>query len=73
MSTTEIREAALKLSETERARLAEELLASLDGPDQGAIDSIWATEAEKRIDAIEAGAKTVAAEQVLREIENRRR
>jgi hypothetical protein len=32
MSSAEIRQAALKLTETERAQLAEELLASLDRP-----------------------------------------
>jgi putative addiction module component (TIGR02574 family) len=39
---------ALKLSPEERAALAHDLLASLDGePDEG-VDSAWAAEAERR-------------------------
>jgi putative addiction module component (TIGR02574 family) len=74
MSTAEIREAALKLSRDDKARLAEELLASLDGPDQSTIDAAWGEEAERRIDALDAGTtKALPAEQVFRDIEARRR
>ena len=45
---------ALELSSFERASLAEQLLLSLDLPDTE-IDSIWAKEAEARIDAFENG------------------
>jgi putative addiction module component (TIGR02574 family) len=73
VSNAEIREAALKLSSEERARLAEELLSSLDAPDQAAIDAAWAEEAERRIDALDAGKPTIPAEDVFRELERRRR
>lgn len=73
MSTAEIRDAALKLNSEEKARLAEELLASLDSPDRRAIDAARAQEAERRIDAIDAGAPTLPEEEVYRQIESRRR
>jgi putative addiction module component (TIGR02574 family) len=73
VSNAEIREAALKLSSEERARLAEELLSSLDAPDQAAIDAAWGEEAERRIDALDAGKPAIPAEDVFREIESRRR
>jgi putative addiction module component (TIGR02574 family) len=74
MSTAEIRAAALKLSAVEKERLAEELLASLDGPEQRSIDAAWAAEAERRIDALDAGTATgISADDVFRQIEDRRR
>lgn len=74
MSTAEIREAALKLTSDEKARLAEELLSSLDAPDQAEIDAIWGEEAERRIEAIDAGAsKTIPADEVFRDLEGRER
>jgi len=73
MSTAEIRKAALELSDDEKVHLAEELLASLDRPEQAAIDAAWGKEAERRIDALDAGGKTIPAEDVFRQIDNRRR
>jgi putative addiction module component (TIGR02574 family) len=74
MSTTEIRDAALKLSREEKVRLAEELLASVDDAAQPALDAVWGEEAERRIDALDAGTtKPIPAGEVFRELEARRR
>jgi putative addiction module component (TIGR02574 family) len=74
MSTADIRDAALKLAPDEKARLAEELLASLDSPDQGDIDAACGEEAERRIDALDAGTtKALPADDVFRDLEARKR
>ena len=74
MSTTEIRDAALRLTPEEKVRLAEELLASVDDVDQPAIDAVWGEEAERRIDALDAGTtKAIPADEVFRDLEARRR
>ena len=66
-TTEEIIAAALKLPPESKAKLADELLASLDGPEQTEIDDAWAVEAERRIDDYDAGGiKTIPADQVLR-------
>ena len=66
-TTEEIIAAALKLPPESKAKLADELLASLDGPEQTEIDNAWAAEAERRIDEYETGGiKTIPADQVLR-------
>jgi len=46
---------ALRLRPTERAELATELLASLDGPADADAESTWAVEIRRRIEAIDAG------------------
>jgi len=46
---------ALRLGPTERAELATELLASLDGPADADAESTWAVEIRRRIEAIDAG------------------
>jgi len=51
----EILSAALSLSPTERAMLADHLLSSLDGPHQKEIDAAWAEEAERRMREIDEG------------------
>lgn len=51
----EILVAALSLSPGERAMLADQLLESLDGPDQKRIDALWAEEAERRVREIDEG------------------
>lgn len=74
MSTAEIRNAAMKLTSEEKARLAEDLLSSLDATGQAEIDVAWGEEAERRIDAIDAGAgKTISADEVFRELADRKR
>lgn len=49
-----IRSEALALSETERARLANDLVASLDGPADPDLAEAWDVEICKRISEIEA-------------------
>jgi len=53
-----VRNEALALPPLERAGLIEELLASFDQHSRSAIDSVWAIEAERRIDAYNAGETT---------------
>jgi len=56
---------ALSLGAPKRAELVDELLASLDQPDQ-AIDALWAEEAESRIDAYDRGEmKSVSVHEVM--------
>ncbi len=57
---------ALKLTVTERAKLAEHLLASLD--EDSEIEEAWAAETERRIAEIEAGTVQMipAAEAIAR-------
>lgn len=52
---SQVLEEALSLPPAERAEIAERLLSSLDPPTQAALDSLWAEEAEDRIDAFESG------------------
>ena len=61
---------ALRLDPKTRAELAAELLASLDGPSDPDAEAAWAAEIERRVAAIEAGAKLEPWEQVKRRIEN---
>lgn len=69
LDTRQIREHALRLPAAERAALAEILLESLDQSDPH-IDELWATEAESRIAAFEAGEmEAIPAEDVFREFE----
>ena len=46
---------ALRLSESARAELAAELLASLDGPAEADAQHTWEVEIGRRISAIESG------------------
>lgn len=46
---------ALRLGPAERAELASELLASLDGPADVDAESAWAAEIRRRSEAIDAG------------------
>ena len=66
MSTQEITASALNLPPKSRARLAAQLLESIDSQQQRRVDAIWAREVEARLDAYEAGdKKTVAFADVL--------
>ena len=63
--TQEILDRALQLPATEKARIANELLASLDQPDE-AVEDLWRKEVEDRIAAYKAGAlKSVSLAEVL--------
>ena len=65
VETQEILDRALKLSAIEKARLVDELLSSLDKPDE-AIDALWRQEVEDRIRAFNTGhLRAVSLEQVL--------
>ena len=76
MSTEEPLAEALRLSRPERARVAEELLSSLEEPDDE-VAAMWATELERRSrDVAEnrvqpAGWQTARIE-ILKELEERR-
>jgi len=67
-----VRTEALALSETERARLASDLVASLDGPADPGLAHAWDLEICKRINEIEADpALTLEPEQVLAQARQR--
>ena len=62
---------ALELPPLERAELVESLLSSFEFPSSGPIDSLWAQEAEDRVDAFERGEMAaIPARDVFTEIEN---
>jgi putative addiction module component (TIGR02574 family) len=74
MSTDSIIAAALALEPETKVKLAEQLLESLDPPDQVEIDAAWAQEAERRIEALECGEeRTVPADHALRQSRERLR
>jgi putative addiction module component (TIGR02574 family) len=63
-------EEALKLDVSQRADLAAELLASLDGEPEDQVEAAWAAEIQRRIDRIEAGTeKLLPWEDVKRRID----
>ena len=65
---------ALELPAEERAALAHDLLASLDGPPDADAAQAWEAEIAMRLDELESGqAKTVSAEEALRRIDERLR
>jgi putative addiction module component (TIGR02574 family) len=63
---TELSQRARELSPEDRARLAEELLASLEGHLEPEVDAAWDEELRKRIAEVESGtAKLVPADEVF--------
>jgi putative addiction module component (TIGR02574 family) len=63
--THDIIERALELPAVEKARLVDQLLSSLDEPDE-AIDALWRKEVEDRIRAYQAGQlQSVSLDEVL--------
>lgn len=52
-------EEALKLDIAERADIAAELLASLDGEPEDRVEAAWAAEIQRRIERIEAGTEVM--------------
>jgi len=61
---------ALRLTPVDRVALVDELLSSLDQPDER-IDMLWAQEAEERLRAYHADElKTIAAADVFAEFED---
>jgi putative addiction module component (TIGR02574 family) len=76
MSTEELLAEALRLSRPERARVAEELLSSLEEPDDE-VAAMWATELERRSrDVAEGRVQPTGWEtariEILKELEERR-
>jgi putative addiction module component (TIGR02574 family) len=77
MSTDELFAQVLRLPRQERARLAEELLVSLEDADDEAVAAAWACELERRsrevaegkVQTVEWG---VARAEILAELEERR-
>lgn len=67
-----LRDAALALSEAERAKLARDLIASLDGPADNDVAEAWDIELCRRINEVEAGkAQLLDVEDVLARIRAR--
>ena len=66
MSTAkDILKEAIQLEPTEKVKLVDQLISSLDKPDKD-IDKLWAEEAESRLDAYKQGKlKAVSLEEVL--------
>ena len=76
MSTDELLAKVLRLSRSERARIAEELLSSLEETDED-VAAAWAEELERRSREIAEGrVQTIpwdtARAEILRELEQRR-
>ena len=71
MSSASFKEAlALELSADERAALAHDLLASLDGPADADAAQAWEVEITRRLDELERGqVQTVDADEALRRID----
>jgi putative addiction module component (TIGR02574 family) len=68
-ATDSLLEAALKLPEKERARVAKELIASLDEQWEDGVDEAWAAEVERRRVAVAQGReRLVPWEQVKDEV-----
>lgn len=67
--TQVIVEQALKLSPTERADVAEQLLASLDEALDSDVEKAWQEEVQRRLEQVERGeVKTIPWEEVQRRL-----
>jgi len=67
-----LREDALALSEAERAHLAHDLVASLDGPAEQGVAEAWDREIIRRINEIDTGNATLLdASEVISDIRKR--
>jgi len=65
----QVLEQALSLPPEERLKVAELLLSSLDPATQQRVDSLWAAEAEDRLDALDRGEiQTLSARDVFDEV-----
>lgn len=66
MSINEVLEQALELKANDRSKLIDELLKSLDKPDEE-IDEVWANEADSRLEAYRKGEiKAVPMEDIFK-------
>jgi putative addiction module component (TIGR02574 family) len=60
---------ALKLPKEDRARLASELIASLDGEPEAGVEAAWDSEVERRVRQADAGeARLIDRETVTAEV-----
>lgn len=67
-SVEELAAKAQELSPEDRARLAEDLLASLQDEPQSAVEAAWDREIERRVEQVRAGtARLIPAEDVRAE------
>jgi putative addiction module component (TIGR02574 family) len=74
MTVDELRREALRLDHAQRAKLARDLLESLDDLSESEIEQLWLQEAARRQDAIAAGGvETIPADEVLAQARARRR
>jgi len=70
--TKQIFKKALSLSPIERAELIEKLFHSFEFSDRENVDSLWADDAEKRVDAFESGSLPAKpAKNVFKKIERK--
>lgn len=60
-------DSALKLPREERARVAREIIASLDGPADQDVDAAWLAEVERRLDDVERGAAALVPWDTVRQ------
>jgi putative addiction module component (TIGR02574 family) len=54
-TTSNLLNNALRLTPAERAELAAELLASLDGEPEDDVEAAWATEIQRRVERVSSG------------------
>lgn len=67
--TDRIAERALRLTTIDRARLADQLVDSLDGSALSEIDRLWANEARRRRDEVRSGeVEPIPGEEALRRV-----
>lgn len=72
-SPEEITSAAMSLSPLDKAKLAEQLVESIDTADQAQIDAVWIIEIRRRLRELDEGkAHTIPADEVFKSIEARR-
>ena len=69
---SKLRSVALELSESDRAKLAYDLLSSLDGPPDKDADQAWDREISSRLDEIDSGKATmIKADEAIQRIKQR--
>jgi putative addiction module component (TIGR02574 family) len=67
-----VRSEALDLSESERAELAQNLVASLDGPPESDVEKAWDAEILRRLTEIDSGtAKLIDRQEFSRRMRDR--
>jgi len=67
MKPKSIIDSALELPREERARVAREIIASLDGPADQDVDALWLAEVERRLNEVERGAAALVPWDTVRQ------